>query len=56
VTLRLTVFDVETGDFDEAEVESGDYFLVCHDPCRLAGVEVLDDGETHVVRIEGRTG
>lgn len=55
MTLRVTVTDVETGDSDEAEVAEGDYFLVCHQPCRLDGVTVHGDGSTHVLTIKDRT-
>ena len=51
MTLRITVLDVETGDYDSAEITEGDYLLICHDPCTLTHAE--PDGTTHTLTITG---
>lgn len=52
MTLRVTVVDVDTGDVDEAEVSTGDYLLVCHEPCYRHHVQAYSNG-THIVTIKG---
>lgn len=54
MTLKVTVTDVETGDVGETEVPTGDYLLICHDPCYLAGTIAHQNG-THVLTVKGRT-
>lgn len=51
MTLRITVRDLETGDTDSAEINEGDYLLICHNPCALTHAE--PDGTTHVLTITG---
>lgn len=52
MTLRITVLDVETGDSDTAEIPEGDYILIAHDPCHLAGTQIHANG-THVLTVKG---
>lgn len=52
--LRITVEDLETGHVEEAEIPEGEYFLICADPCHLAGAQRYGNG-THVLTIKGRT-
>lgn len=54
MTLKVTVTDVETGDSDTAEVEEGDYLLICHEPCHLHYTTAHDGGRTHVLTVKGR--
>jgi hypothetical protein len=54
VTLRVTVQDVETAEFDTCEVAEGDYLLICAEPCRLHHTAVYKGGATHVLTIKDR--
>jgi hypothetical protein len=37
--IRVTATDLETGETSTAEIQPGNYVLVCADPCQLAGIE-----------------
>jgi hypothetical protein len=51
VTLRVVVTDIETGDTDEVLIAEGDYILICHDPCYLAGTQVRGKS-THILTVK----
>lgn len=54
MTLRITVEDIETGDKDEAIVKAGDYIIIASEPCRVDGIQVYKQGQTHVITVKDR--
>lgn len=52
--LKVTVTDAETGkQLDEHLVPSGDYVLICHEPCHLANTQAYPLKGTHVLTVKG---
>ncbi len=54
VSLRVTVEDIETGDTDQVTVKDGDYILIVAEPCRVDGIQVYKQGQTHVITVKDR--
>lgn len=50
--IRVTVLDLETGDTEIAEIESGNYILVCAEPAYIAHTQAHGNG-THVLTVKG---
>lgn len=44
MTLNVNVTHAETGDSDSATVVEGDYLILCHEPCRLDGIQRYANG------------
>jgi hypothetical protein len=42
--IRVTTTDTETGETSMAELEPGNYAIICADPCRLAEASRSGDG------------
>jgi hypothetical protein len=54
MSVRVTVFDEQTGDTEETVVPAGEYLLIVTNPAYLAHTAAHANG-THVLTIKGRT-
>lgn len=54
MSLTITVTDDQTDQTEVVYLPEGEYFLVCHEPCRLDDTSAYANG-THVLTIKGRT-
>jgi hypothetical protein len=50
--IRVTVVDLKTGDSETAEIEPGNYVLVCAEPAYIAHTQAHGNG-THVLTVKG---
>lgn len=52
MSVRVTVVDEETGDTETTVVPSGDYLVICVEPCHLDYTQAFANG-THQLTIKG---
>jgi hypothetical protein len=52
VVLRITVEDVLTGERETAEVQEGDYLLLCAAPCYVAHTQAFPKSGTHQLTVK----
>jgi len=55
VSVRVTVYDEQTGQEKTVTIQDGDYLLTCVEPCYLAHVQAHKNG-THVLTVKGLVG
>lgn len=50
--IRVTVLDLKTGETETAEIEPGNYIVVCAEPAHIAHTQAHANG-THILTVKG---